>query len=449
MTSALPVSSVIEQHHPAITEIACDHRMVWVGAVGLLLLGPLAFGATEPWSQFVLECGAACLFASWAIRETRSQVMTVRWAPPFLPMLAFALLVLLQLAFHLTTSTERTLSSGLLFTAYGTLCFLLIQSLRRPQQLEWAARMISVYGATLALFGLVQGFTSNGKLYWLRKPYYEGWIYGPYVNHNHYAGLMEMLTPIPLVIALSPRSSVKNRWLAGIAAAVMATSILFSASRGGMMAFAGELLLLALLVARHVGRRKTLVMLFAFVCLIALLAAWLGLPQIVDRFATFHSQARTEISDGMRINIDRDALKMIPQRPLLGWGLGSFVDVYPQFRSFYTNLIIDHAHNDYLELLVETGVAGFAIAAWFLLAVCASAWTKLRQSEWDTVSLAALASVAAVAGVLIHGLVDFNLQIPANAAIFYGLCTVAAINLDPGRGTPRRERSRDLRPARG
>jgi O-antigen ligase len=431
MTSALPVSSVIEQPAVARPNAGCNHRMVFRGAIGLLLLGPLAFGATEPWSQFVLEFGTACLFVVWAMGEARSTIFTVRWASTLTPMLGFILLMAAQLALHVTISRGQTLSAGLLFAAYFVLCFLLIQSLRQPHQLEAAALIVSIYGATVALFALIENFTSNGKLYWLRKPYYEGWIYGPYVNHNHYAGLMEILTPVPLVIALSPRCTAKKRWLAGITAAIMATSILFSQSRGGMFGFAAELLLLTGLLARHASRRQTFAALVLFFCLTILLAAWLGAPQIVERLETFHSQAHTEISGGMRLNIDRDGLKMLPHRPLLGWGLGSFVDVYPQFRSFYTNLVIDHAHNDYLELLIETGMVGSMIAAWFLLTVFRSAWQTLRQPEWRTAGLASLASLAGITGILIHGLVDFNLQIPANAAIFYGLCTVAVLKIEP------------------
>jgi O-antigen ligase len=440
MTSALPVSSVFEERLATKLEITSRHQMVWFGTLGLLLLGPLAFGATEPWSQFVLEFAAACLLVLWAMREAWSTVFTIRWAPALTPMLVFGLMVGGQLVFHQTTSVERTFSSALLFAAYFVLCFLLVQSVERPKQLETAAYVISVYGVALAIFALIQDFTSNGKLYWLRKPYYEGWIYGPYVNHNHYAGLMEMMTPIPLVVALSPGCSAKSRWLAGIAASTMATSILFSQSRGGMIGFTCELLLTALLLLRHTGRRKMLLTLAMFLCATLLLAIWLGSPQTLGRLETLHSQAHAEISDGMRLKIDRDALEMFAHRPFFGWGLGSFTDLYPQFRSFYTNLLIDHAHNDYLEFLVETGLAGALIALWFLVTVFRFAWEKPPETKWQNLGLARIATLVGITGILIHGLVDFNLQIPANAAIFYGLCTVATLKMGPVSSALRGER---------
>jgi O-antigen ligase len=117
---------------------------------------------------------------------------------------------------------------------------------------------------------------------------------------------------------------------------------------------------------------------------------------------------------------------MFLRRPLLGWGLGSFPIVYPQFRSFYTTFFVNQAHNDYLQLLVETGLAGFAIAAWYLMLVFRKAAGKLKN--WTETATGALtaASLLGCVGILVHSFLDFNLQIPANAALFYVLSAVAA-----------------------
>ena len=88
---------------------------------------------------------------------------------------------------------------------------------------------------------LLQGIAPNGKLYWLRQPTMGGWIYGPYVNHNHYAGLMELLVPIPLVLSLTRLAEERERIAAGIAAAIMVGTIFLSGSRGGMIAIFVEL----------------------------------------------------------------------------------------------------------------------------------------------------------------------------------------------------------------
>jgi O-antigen ligase len=129
---------------------------------------------------------------------------------------------------------------------------------------------------------------------------------------------------------------------------------------------------------------------------------------------------------------------MFAQRPILGWGLGTFETIYPQFRSFYTNLLVDKAHNDYLQLVAETGLVGFAIMIWFLVSTFRRAVPKIRNWPSDVNGAVALAAVIGIAGILVHSLVDFNLEIPANALLFYVLCAVAAI--EPRFRNSRRDR---------
>jgi O-antigen ligase len=147
---------------------------------------------------------------------------------------------------------------------------------------------------------------------------------------------------------------------------------------------------------------------------------------LTQRLISIHSEAREEIAGGVRLTIDRDCLRMLAQRPVLGWGLGAFPVVYPEFRSFYTTLFVNQAHNDYLQLLVETGLAGFSIAVWFLVLVFRKAAGKLE--DWTETASGALTAAALLGcvGILVHSFLDFNLQIPANAALFYVLCAIAA-----------------------
>ena len=56
---------------------------------------------------------------------------------------------------------------------------------------------------------------------------------------------------------------------------------------------------------------------------------WLGGNEVTHRLASIHTEAREEVSGGMRMSIDRDCLRMLFKRPILGWGLGTFPTVYP------------------------------------------------------------------------------------------------------------------------
>jgi O-antigen ligase len=410
-------------------------QVILYGTFGLLLLGPLAFGAVEPWSIFVLEAGAALLFAAWMYQQYLSPQLQVVSNPLFFPMLAFAGLVLLQLLLRRSAYSYETISRAQLYLAYGLLCFLAVQSLRRTRDLARLAAIFSIYGFAVALFAVAQSLSSNGKLYWLRTPRFGGWIYGPYVNHNHYAGLMELLLPIPVVLLISRRVRPGPKLLLTFVALLMASTIFLSGSRGGMFAFVVQAAWLALYLGTRRKSPRTALALGAFVLLLGAALLWLGGSTLAERLATFHSEAKTEITSGVRTTINRDGLRMFGERPLLGWGLGTFPTVYPQFRSFYTNLFVNEAHNDYLQLLVEMGVLGALIVFWFLLRTFLGGLQKLRGETMGINGGLALATLLGCAGILVHSFVDFNLQIPANAALFYVFATLAASQplAEPGR----------------
>ena len=394
---------------------------------GVLLLAPLAFGAVEPWSIFALEVCSILVLVAWGLRQWFNHQIEVSNHVLYLPMAAFFVLAVVQWVTGATAYRQVTYAHLLLYAAYGMLAFVATQSLRRSSQFDWLAKAATGYGAVVAAFAVLQGIAPNGKLYWIWPSAQGGAIYGPYVNHNHYAGLMEMLTPFPLVLAATRFSDGNRRMIVTAIAALMAGSIFLSGSRGGMLAFCAQIIVLAVLLLRsRQGNWKKPLMLGVFMMLMIGFLVWLGGNELTRRLASIHSEARTEISGGIRLTIDRDCLHMLLKRPFLGWGLGSFPIVYPQFRSFYTTFFVNQAHNDYLQMLVETGLAGFAIAVWFLVLLFRQVASKLK--DWNETSTGALtvAALLGCVGILVHSFLDFNLQIPANAALFYVLCAIAA-----------------------
>jgi O-antigen ligase len=205
--------------------------------------------------------------------------------------------------------------------------------------------------------------------------------------------------------------------LIGFAGVVMAGSIVLSQSRAGTASFLVEM---ALLLALLLGRRKNgrIVAAIGAVCLTVLaFAAWLGTAALWLRF--------TNVQDWMRLAIIKDGLRMFSQKPILGWGLGTFTTVYPQFRSFHTNLFVNAAHNDYVQALVETGIVGFAAILWFVVAMYRQGLRNLNSWDRSWSRTLGLAAVVGCTGVLAHSAFDFNLQIPSNACIFCFLCAVA------------------------
>jgi O-antigen ligase len=441
-----PVEGIRQRLKADLQQLATHLDSILLYATfGLLMFGPLAFGTVEPWSIFILEIGAVLLTLLWLLKQELDGELTIQWNPLFLPMAGFGLLILLQIVLGASAYRHDTISGALLYCAYAMLCFLAGQTLLRSSQARKIAVVLAVYGAAIAAFALLQGISPNGKLYWLRQPRMGGAIYGPYVNHNHYAGLMELLVPIPLVLALTRLTGERERIAAGIAAAVMVGTIFLSGSRGGMLAIFTELVCLAILLLRqrvtlfrhNKGVQVAVIAAFAFV-LVGLLW-WVGGKELTSRVSSIATETHTELSGGMRLSIDRDAFHMFRRKPVLGWGLGTFPIVYPEFRSFYTTFFVNQAHNDYLQLLSEMGLLGFGTMIWFLIVLYRRAIPKIGNWTSEVSAAVTLACTLGITGIMVHSLLDFNLQVPANAALYYVICTIAA-------APPLLQRSRKRRP---
>jgi O-antigen ligase len=424
-------------------------RADWIALYGclvLLLFGPLAFGAVETWSAFAMEAGSAGLLMVWLMPRVRGYGRPGHWNGLFAPMLAFAALVGFQLVAGLTSYRYVTWTSALLYSCFGILCFLLTQALRRPQDIIRFGIVATVFGFALALFAVIQDLSSNGRLYWLRLPRSGGWIYGPYVNHNHYAGLMEMLFPIPLAMCLSRRLERGPKIALAATAAFMASTIVLCGSRGGVVALAVQLALVSAFVAVPRKSPKAALALGMGLAVAGLWIVLIGGTSVADRLSTFHSEAHTELSTGLRMTVTRDCWRMFKDRPVFGWGLGAFPTAYPPYQGFFSNIFVNEAHDDYAQLLVETGFVGFLIMFWFLVLMFRAAWRKLKSGKLGVNGGLALAGTLGCVGILVHSFFDFNLQVASNAAWFYVLATlVAAPSVSEPRAKVMSSSRRDVR----
>jgi len=418
----MPPGQVIEGVAPLLTEAGIRHRLegwlraaLFVALCTVLLFGPLALGIVQDWSTALFEIGAAAVLLIWMAWQLIAHEVRIRWNPLFAPMLVFFGLVLVQVVFRRSVYLHDTLSELWLYVAYGILVFAAVQLFRADNVLRFGKTM-AVFGSVYAVFAVFQGFTSDGRIYWLIKPE-AGSVYGSYVNHNHYAGLMELLLPIVLVLAFSGLVRGGQRVLLVFAALLMAASVFLSQSRGGMFAIIVEAVFLAIFWMRQFSPRKSAVVFVGFCLVTALFLAWIAPQQVGDRITNTHDPARWLIH--------RDSIRMFVAHPLFGSGFGTFATAFPHYRVFYDGFVINHAHDDYLELLLDTGLVGFGVAVWFIIVVYREGLRNLGRAKFSPTALISAAALTGWTGLLAHSFMDFNLHIPANAAFFYVLCVVA------------------------
>jgi O-antigen ligase len=159
-----------------------------------------------------------------------------------------------------------------------------------------------------------------------------------------------------------------------------------------------------------------------------LLVSWLGAHEILDRFAALQS---LEVTVGKRASMRSDTWRIFLDHPVAGTGLGTLQTVFPAYESLYDARIVNHTHNDYLEVLAETGIAGGICFAWFLGILFVRSLRRLENLSNSFTSVLHLSGLVACCGILVHSVVDFNLHMPANALLFFLMAHLATAEIHP------------------
>ena len=413
-------------------------RFLRFGICALVVFAVAAHGGVEEWSQAVFETGAGLLFLAWSIWISFNREEQPVLSPLLPPLAALSIIVLGQWFFHWTASPYNTRIELLLLLADLIVFFLAVQAFRTLEDWRGFVWFGMGFGFLVSLFAILQHLTSNGKLYWIREVRSGGLPFGPYVNRNHFAGFAELVLPLALVALVLGRVR-RERWpVVGLFAVLPIGALFLSASRGGIVSFGAELSVLALVMIERREMGKQLFAGGAVLLVALLLVSWLGVGQILKRLS---SVQLLEVSSGKRASMRRDTWRIFLDHPFVGTGLGTLQLVYPPYESLYDGKIVNHTHNDYLEVLAETGLLGGICCAWFLGVLLVQSLERLRQFNHSFRGALQLSGFLACSGFLVHSLVDFNLHIPANALLFFLMAHLATAEIhETGQPTTSRRR---------
>lgn len=434
-------------------------KIIAGGMLCVIAFTALAHGAVESWSAAIFELMILLLLFLWVIKSLIEKNFELNLQKVFFPIAALLALGLIQIfsfrdsAGNLTSlSIDREATASAVKALFFLLAAYLIVSnfFNTKEKLLSLVKFFTLFGLLLAVFALLQYFTWNGNLYWL-IPINAGKaeVVGPFVNHNHFAGFLELLIPLP--IALIVTGALKQyRVLLVFAAAMMAIAIVASLSRGGIVSLACGLLftfLIGFVYKRRLNdkqceaaknerllyRQKVIDWLSGLAIVSIILGAifigtmWVGMDPVIDRLsnnAVFSEDEAAPTFEDSRGRIWQTSLKIFYSNPVSGIGLGAYGTAYPNYSEKDEPYVIDRAHNDYLQVLTDGGVIGGLIALWFIGIFILNTARFLRQ-DLDPVSAGiAVGSAAGVFSLLIHSIFDFNLQIPANALVFLVLTGV-------------------------
>ena len=416
-------------------------KFLRVGLYALISFAVVAHGGVEDWARAVLETGVAFLFLIWALRSYFNDHQQPAFSPLLPPLALFFLVSLGQWFFRATVSAYNTRIELLLLMATLLFLFLCVQVFRTLQDWRSFVWFGMGFGFMVSVFGILQHLTFNGKLYWVRELTYGGIPFGPYVNRNHFAGLMELLIPLALVPLVLGKVRRERLVVVGLCAVMPIAALFLSASRGGIVSFFVQFALLVYLLLRRCGLAKRLLAVSAVLLAALMIVTWLGVGGILRRFSSMQT---LEVTEGKRAAMRRGAWHIFLDHPLAGTGLGTFQIVYPPYETLYDAKVVNHAHNDYLEALAETGVLGGLCCVWFLGVLFLKSFSLFRQSDFSFPGTLQLSGIVACVGFLVHALFDFNFHIPSNLWLFVLMAHLAAAEIKQSSSIPPTQRQRQF-----
>ena len=291
-------------------------------------------------------------------------------------------------------------------------------------------------GMLEAVYGLIQALVPSMGVLWVDYIQdYMGTARGTFINRNSFAAFIGMIWPLALGITLAMTGRIyslrealgsdrlNRQALMAMCIIVFLLALIFTRSRAGIVS--GLVGFLAFSIMARTGMKalamQTRVLMGGIIVLLCIYTMTIGVGPIVQRFLTLGADS------GSRMDIWRDSLQIIKDHPL-GIGLGNYENVFHVYnQSLTSDKTVIHAHNDYLQLLIETGWIGFfAIMIGFFIFLGKSA-RRIKQLDFRKDPLRFYLAVGAFSGLIsmsVHGLFDFNLQIPANCLYFVVLMAI-------------------------
>ena len=450
--------------------------------IAMLVAAPLPLGSVAPWARSILFLCACALLLAWVLRAALTGSLEVVRTPVWPLAIAYLGILLFQLvplphgmlsllsprtaelytrllpgypdaAGPMPLSLDPHATVGELYRLLTLLLvfFVFVNHYRDRGQVTRVLWALAAVGLFQSLYGLAERFSGSPHVFWIALGDRVS-VHGTYFNRNHFAGLMGMITPavFGLLMALlatrgrpwrTSRQNLLRRFeerfskgkgyrdlLLGLLVAAMFVTGLLSLSRGGAVGLlVGLLVLLFFSRTRGEGHRGlfivTLILLLAFGIVL-----YRGLGTIVDRF----EQLTEEDSSWEGRGVLREAgCRMVEDFPLLGVGGGAFHSAFPMYQpARYGDKAARYVHNDWLQVMIETGLLGAALAYAALALFLASVLRAIRKRKESYGRILFAGAFAGVTAMLVHSLVDFNLyMVPANGLVFavlLGICHTTA-----------------------
>ncbi len=418
------------------------------------MLATISFGAVDTWAVAGLAVFAGILLVIWIADGLWSGQIKFAFSPLELPLLGLIMIAcvqLLPLGFELSPGIIGPEATDTLsLDPYATRFFLIKVSIclvfmsaaytfvSTGRRIKIVAGLLAVFGSAMAFFAIIQRLAGSEGIYGIR-PTPQSIPFGSFVNQHHFAAFMVMIAGLSLGVMFGQSTTRDKRLLAGLAALITGVAVIFTSSRGGLIAFLAAIGSAAIISsirkrerslknegrASLFSRRHVLLAAgsAALVFVVVISAAYLGEGAALLR--GIGPDAQADITSG-RTHFWGVALMIFYDHPFLGAGFEAFGVAFTRYDTWNGLFRVEQAHNEYLQMLADGGVAGFACVAIFLYLLVRLGLRTASTAADPVVKNIAVGALAGCIGIAVHSFFDFPLRTTSNAFIFLLLVVLAS-----------------------
>jgi hypothetical protein len=348
----VPISAESGLNSPAITTDRRTPIIVASCLILLLIFSTVTMFVRDAWALQSFQIGVFALLAIYLVAGIgRWQEYVAGGVAPFLVYL-IPVWGLVQLLAHTTASSVETRASVLRWGALAGVFFLTQTVAQTREARRHLLSAFLIFATAMAVLCLTQLFTSGGLVLWYFPSGYTD-VYATFPSYNNYAQFVEIALPIALWRGL--REGWRSWWYS-IAGGLLYGSVIGSASRAGTALCTAEVLVMIVIglvrlrdPETGLPTRSTTTMLVLVPVLAAAFTLAVGWERVWERFQQNDPYL-------VRKEFMLAAVDMAEHRPLIGYGLGTFPEVYQRYAikdfPFYAN----HTHNDWAEFAADGGI---------------------------------------------------------------------------------------------
>lgn len=336
-----------------VAGIKCRNELT----VGVCLFALLAYCTATifvraAWPLQSFQIGIFALLAGYLLIGVRQGKECV--AKGVVPLLVYFIPVwgLIQIFAHTTTSTIETREAALRWGALAAVFFLVQTVARTSRACEIVLQAYLCFATAVAVLCLTQLFTSAGRVLWVFPTGYPD-VYATFPSSNNFAQFIELALPVAMWFALREG---RRSWGYILVAGTLYASVIGAASRAGVFLCTAELvamLAIGLIVRKRTAQKmriRSITLVLAMVPIVALtFTLVVGWQRVWQRFRQHDPYL-------VRREFLIPTIEMAKHRPLIGYGLGTFPDVYPQYAIEDFPYHVNHAHNDWAEFAADGGI---------------------------------------------------------------------------------------------